>query len=89
MTSLVTEAVKKFLDSCNAKYNSNIVAGIVSAVLSAALGVGYVIFMSFGFTAQIIVCIIGMTFLGWLGAMIGYDKVISVLKNFKKGGKNE
>ena len=86
VTGLVTEGVKKTLDACKVNYNSNILAGIVAAVLSAAIGVGYVLINGIGFSAAIIVYIVAMTFLGWLGAMVGYDKVIGMIKNFKKGG---
>ena len=84
ITGLVTEAVKKILTEHNVPYHANTLAGIVAAILSAAVGVGYVLVMDVGFTLQIIVCIVALVFMGWLGAMIGYDKIISVFKNSKK-----
>lgn len=83
-TSLVTEAIKKIFTEHNKTYHSNTVAGIVAAILSAALGVGYVIYTGIGFSAQIIICIIGLIFMGWLCSMVGYDKVISQFKSTKK-----
>lgn len=84
-TGLVTEAVKKIFTECNVKYRANTLAGIVAAVLSIALGVGYVIFSGIGFSAQIVVCIIAQVFLSWLCAMVGYDKVVEVITKTKKG----
>jgi hypothetical protein len=55
LTSLVTEAVKKILVEVNVKYHSNMLAGIVATILSAAIGVSYVILTDISFTAQIIV----------------------------------
>lgn len=80
LTSLVVEAIKKILTEHNRKYRANTLAGIVATVLSAAIGIGYVVFTNGQFTAQIIVCIIGLTFTSWLCAMVGYDKVISLFK---------
>jgi hypothetical protein len=84
LTSLVTEAVKKILVENNVAYRANTLAGIVSAVLSAGLGIGYVAFSGIDFTAQIIVCIVAMVFMSWLCAMVGYDKVVGMLKTTKK-----
>ena len=84
LTGLVTEAVKKILTEYNVNYRANTLAGIVATVLSAVVGVGYVIMMSMTFTAQIVVCIIALVFLSWLCAMVGYDKVVGQLKSTKK-----
>ena len=88
LTGLTTEAVKRILAACKINYQANVLSGIVAAVLSAAIGVGYVILASVGFTPQIIVCIVALAFMSWLSAMVGYDKVIQVIsqfKNVKKG----
>lgn len=84
LTSLVTEAVKKILTERGAKYHANTLAGIVSVILSAAIGAGYIVLAGIGFTSQIVVCIIALMFMSWLCAMVGYDKVIEYLKKTKK-----
>lgn len=77
LTGLVTEAVKKILDEHKVKnVASNTLAGIVSAVLSILISIGYVIIAAIPFTAQIVVCIVALMLLSWLCAMVGYDKVI-------------
>ena len=84
-TGLTTEGVKKILVEHNVKYRANTLAGIVAAILSIAIGVGYVIFAGIGFSAQIVVCIIAQVFLSWLCAMVGYDKVVEIVTKTKKG----
>ena len=84
LTGLVTEAIKKIMAEHNATYKSNTLAGIVAAILSAAIGSGYVILTGITFTAQIIVCIVALVFMSWLCSMVGYDKVIGQFKNMKK-----
>jgi ABC-type nitrate/sulfonate/bicarbonate transport system permease component len=86
-TSLVTEAVKTLLHENKIACGTNTLVAIVSAVLSTAVGVGYVIISGIAFTAQIIACIIALIFLSWLCAMVGYDKVIQVITQFTKPGK--
>lgn len=92
LTSLVTEAIKKLLSERGITYYSNTLAGVIATILSAAIGVGYVVLTGAGFTAQTVVYIITMVFISWLCSMVGYDKVIQAIKQFKidrKDDKNE
>lgn len=86
-TSLVTEAVKKLMQEHKATCGANTLVAIVSAVLSTALGIGYVLVSGIAFTVQVIVCMIALIFLSWLCAMVGYDKVIQIITQFNKPGK--
>lgn len=79
-TSLVTEAIKKILTEHNISYRANTLAGIVAAILSAIIGVGYIIFTGTPFTAKIAVCLVALIVMGWLCAMVGYDKVVGQIK---------
>lgn len=81
LTGLVTEAIKKILAERNAEYRPNTIAGIVATILSAAIGIGYVVLAKLGFTSQIVVCIVALAFMSWLCAMVGYDKVVGLLKH--------
>lgn len=83
LTSLVTEALKKLFSEHNKTVPSNTLAGVVSSVLSIAIGVGYVVMTGAYFTSQIIICIIAQVFMSWLCAMVGYDKVIQAISQFK------
>lgn len=83
LVGLVTEAVKKILTDYNKSYHANTLAGIVSLVLSTVVGVCYVVMTGGVFTAQVIVGIITFVFMSWLCAMVGYDKVIQTIAQFK------
>lgn len=83
LTGLVTEAVKKILAEHNVAYRANTLAGIVSLLLSAAIGAAYVVLTGTAFTSQIVVYLIAHVFMSWLCAMVGYDKVIQTIGQFK------
>lgn len=83
LTSLATEGVKKVLSEKNKIYHANTLAGIVALVVSALIGVGYVLLMAIPFTTQIVVCLIALVLMSWLCAMVGYDKVVQAISQFK------
>lgn len=89
LTSLVTEAIKKILSEREITYHANTLAGVVAMILSAAIGVGYVILTGVGFNAQTIICIITLVFISWLCSMVGYDKVVQAIKQFRTDGKDD
>lgn len=83
-TSLATEGVKKILDELKIKYAANILAAIVAVVLTVAASVGYIIYTGTAFTPRVGVEIAAMTFLAFLCATVGYDKVIQAIMQLKK-----
>lgn len=83
ITSLATEGVKKVLTERNKTYYANTLAGAVALVVSTMIGVGYVLLMAIPFTVQIIVTIVALVLMSWLCAMVGYDKVIQAVSQFK------
>lgn len=83
LTGLTTEAVKKIFTEHNIAYRANTIAGIVAAVLSVGVAVGYLIVTGIGFSAAIVVYIVALVFMSWLCSMVGYDKVIGLFKNKK------
>lgn len=89
LTGLVTEAVKKIIAERNTTYRANTIAGLVSLVLSAAVGVGYIILSGIGFTTPVVIYLIALIFMSWLCAMVGYDKVIQTISQFKSNRKDE
>lgn len=86
ITGLATEAVKKVLTDQNKAYRANTLAGIVALIVSALIGIGYVLLMAIPFTTQIIVYIVALVLMSWLCAMVGYDKVIQAISQFKTTG---
>lgn len=83
LTSLTTEAIKTVLAEYGKKYYANTLAGIVSLVLSIAIGVGYTMLFNIAFTTQVVVYIISLVFISWLCSMVGYDKVVQAISQFK------
>lgn len=83
LTTLVTEAVKKLHQEHNKKYYPNTLAGLCSLVVSVLVGAGYITFTDTSITPQVITCLVALVILGWLCAMVGYDKVIQALGQFK------
>ena len=80
--SLFTEALKKVFW----EMSSNLIALITSAVVGVCGTIIAYILMDIPLDSKNIVCIILMTFLIWLGSMIGYDKVIQTIEQIKGGG---
>ena len=78
MTSLTVEALKKLLGEKIKSYN--LLAAIVSIVLTILVSVGYLIYTGTAFTAQIGVIMAALVFLSFLSSTVGYDKVMQMLR---------
>lgn len=89
LTVLATEAVKKVFTEHNLLYRANTLAGGVATILSCAICAGYVVITGIGFTAQTLVCLIAQVFMSWLCAMVGYDKVVQAISQFKTSKKDD
>lgn len=88
LTSLCTEAAKKFLDSLEVTYASNIIALVVAVFVG---GGGTVIFYLFnGIELNLVnnICVFLMMGANWLGSMIGYDKVKQAIIQLSGGKSN-
>ena len=83
LTGLATEAIKKLLAEHSKNYYANTLAGIVSVILSVAIGVGYMTLSNVSFTSQSIIYLVALVFISWLCAMVGYDKVVQAISQFK------
>ena len=83
LTNLTVEGIKKLLEGTNAKYSSNILAAILSAILSGAVCVIYLIMNDIGFSMKIGVEIVVLMYLGFLVSTVGYDKVVQTLKQLQ------
>lgn len=84
LTGLFTEAIKKWLDERETKYYSNALAGYVAIGLSIAVGIAYIILVGAVLNAQTAVYLIALILLSWLCAMVGYDKVMQAIAQFKR-----
>ena len=83
LTNLTVEGIKKLLDGTNAKYSSNILAAILSTILSGAVCAIYLIMDDIGFSVKIGVEIVVLMYLGFLVSTVGYDKVMQTLKQLQ------
>ena len=83
VTGFFTEGIKKFLDSFKIEYATNLVVLLVSVIVS---GIGTTIFYLWNdieWTTLNIICIFLMMCANWLGAMLGYDKVMQTIAQIK------
>ena len=89
LTGLVTEAIKIIMEEHGAKYRANTLAGLVAFLLSVAICISYILMTGSGFTTQIVVCLIAQVFMSWLCAMVGYDKVVQAISQFKTSREDD
>lgn len=82
LTTLTVEALKKILG--NIKYSANVLAAIVAVVLSVAVSAGYMIYTSGTWTPQVVVTVVALAFLSFLGATVGWDKVVQAIEQIKR-----
>ena len=83
ITSLLTEGIKKFLDSAKITYAANIVV-LFAAIIVGGVGTSiFYIWNNFEWTTLNIICIFLMMCANWLGAMVGYDKVMQAIAQIK------
>lgn len=84
VTSLVTEAVKKFLDTfIYVDYASNVVVLFVAMLVGIIGTAAAYVLLGISFTLANVICIGLMAVAIWIGAMVGYDKVIQLIEQIK------
>ena len=80
VSSLLTEAIKKLYENAGRKYSANLIALIDAIVVGCGGTACAYLLMSIPFSTNNIVCLIMMAIVVWIGSMIGYDKVIQLVK---------
>ncbi|MCR4833109.1 MAG: hypothetical protein K5900_06005 [Butyrivibrio sp.] len=80
VTSLLTEAIKKAYQNAGKEYSANMIA-LINALVVGGGGTA-VTYMLNGITWSVnnVICLILMIVATWVGAMIGYDKVVQLLE---------
>jgi hypothetical protein len=76
---LIIEAIKTYLNNHNKEYDVQILAAVVTGIISLAICAGYLIVCSAAITPAIVVYIIATVFLSILGSLCGYDKIFKVI----------
>ena len=89
MTTLMTEAVKKWLDDLEFSYKPNILAGIQAIIVSVIVGTCWKVITGTKITPELIAWAVILIILSWLCAMVGYDKVKQTLLQIKDPSKKE
>lgn len=84
VTSLFTEGIKHILDSFKVNYASNIVVLFVSVIVGGVGTVLFYLFNDYAWTTLNIICIFLMIAANWLGAMLGYDKIMQAITQIMK-----
>ena len=81
--SLFTEAVKKFLADTDVKYSSNVVVLILSIIVGAGGTAVAYMYLDIAYTVPNVMCAVLMAVAVWVGAMVGYDKVLQMIEQVK------
>lgn len=83
VTNLTVEAIKKVLNNVETKYSANLLAVIVSVVVAIAVCGIYLVMNGIAFTLKIGVEMGVLTYVSFLVATVGYDKVMQMLSQIK------
>ena len=83
LTNLTVEGIKKLLEGTNKTYSSNVLAAILSTIISGAVCVIYLIMNDVVFSLKIGVEVPILIYLGFLISTVGYDKVIQTIKQIQ------
>lgn len=83
-TGLVAQAVKTFLDKQNVKYVTDLVVLFVAAVVGGCGTLVYYMINDVPCTGKNIAFIFLMIIANCIGAMVGYDKIVEMVGQFKK-----
>lgn len=89
LTGFTVEGIKKLLDERNKTYYSNTLAAITSICLATALSIGYGILYDVQMDKHYVICAIALMFTSWLCSMVGYDKVIQTIAQFRNNSSKE
>lgn len=80
VSTLLTEALKKFFENLKKDASANLIALIDAIVVGGGGSVGVFIWLGIAFTPANIVAIVALVMCVWIGSMIGYDKVVQLVK---------
>lgn len=83
VTSLLTEAIKKAFENAGKTYSANMIA-LINAIVVGWGGTALVyILTAIPWTLNNVISLILMGVAVWVSSMIGYDKVIQLLKQLE------
>jgi len=80
---LVAEKVNRTERDTGIKYSSNVVVLILSLIIGVGGTALMYLFLEIAFTVANVMCMVLMAVAIWVGAMVGYDKVIQMIEQVK------
>ncbi len=83
LTNLTVEAVKKLLDGMPIRYSSNVLAAILSVLISGGVCAVYQILSGLPFSSQTGMEMVLLMYLSFLVSTVGYDKVVQTIKQIQ------
>lgn len=83
MTNLTVEGIKKILNESGKRYSANGLAVTVAIVASLVMSIVYIIMMDITVDIKVIIEILGLAYMSFLVATLGYDKVIQMIKQIR------
>ena len=84
VTSLLTEAIKKAYQNAKKDYSANMIALVDALVVGGGGTAVTYMLLHIDWTVNNVICLVLMIIAVWVGAMIGYDKVIQLLKQISE-----
>lgn len=78
-TTLTTEAVKKLLDDAHLSYSANLLAAVISVILTIFSSIGYIVIKEIQPTLATGFEVLALMFLSFLCATLGFDKIKQTL----------
>lgn len=81
---LLTEAIKKAYENAGKEYSANVVALVDAAVIGGLGTAATYMLMNIPWTINNIICLLIMIVTVWVGSMVGYDKVIQLVKQISE-----
>lgn len=83
-STLFTEAIKKAYINAHKQYSANVIAIINSIVVGGLGTAGYYILNKIEWNVDNVICLLAMIVCVWLASMIGYDKVVQMVKQIEE-----
>lgn len=84
LCGLVTEAIKTAYKNADKEYSANVIA-LVDALIVGGIGTATAyMLMGIPWTVNNVICLCLMCVMIWLGAMVGFDKVLQTIEQIPK-----
>lgn len=80
LNALLTQAIKRFYYNAGKSPSPNAISAINAFICGGGLTITVYLISGIPFNALSILSIVWIIILSWIGAMIGYDKVIQTIK---------